>query len=106
MTASQQTQDPTNPAFDYHALSVADLIQARDLYHLHLTSRKGAIATAIGLYLIRKGDSWPNDAKKIRGTGPKNFETAEVRPYSWPCILVFVEKWVDESDMKKQGYKN
>jgi len=104
MPSKPNTSDPLNPAFDYPSLSLAELIGARDLYHLHLTKRKGAIATAVGCYLIRKGDSWPGDAHKVKGRGVKNFETAEVRPYSWPCILVFVEKWVDESDMKAQGY--
>lgn len=91
--------DPTNPQFDYHSLSLADLVKARDLYHLHLTRRKGAIATAIGCYLIRKGDSRPGDAVRVKGTGPKTFQTAEVRSYSWPCILVFVERWVDEHEI-------
>jgi hypothetical protein len=104
MPPKRDPSDPTNPQFDYHSLSLADLVQARNLYHLHLTRRKGAIATAIGCYLIRKGDSWPGDERKVRGSGPKNFETTEVRSYSWPCILVFVEKWVDEREMREQGY--
>jgi hypothetical protein len=102
--AETETVDVLNPQSDYHALSLADLIKARDLYHLHLTRRKGAIATAVGCYLIRKGDSWPGDARKVKAKGPKNFETTEVRPYSWPCILVFVDKWVDEGEMKRAGY--
>jgi hypothetical protein len=104
MRSDLNPPDVLDPQFDYHSLSLLDLIHARDLYHLHLTKRKGAIATAIGCYLIRKGDSWPGDEKKVKGMGPKTFETAEVRTYSWPCILVFVEKWVDESKMKAQGY--
>src|SRR3954451_14410835 len=99
MSPDLDAHDVLDPQFDYHSLSLLNLIQARDLYHLHLTKRKGAIATAIGCYLIRKSDSWPGDHEKVKGTGPKTFETAEVRTYSWPCILVFVEKWVDESKM-------
>ncbi|MEP6960665.1 MAG: hypothetical protein ABI995_01205 [Acidobacteriota bacterium] len=104
MPTKQPTRDSVNPEFDYHSLSLADLIKARDLYHLHLTQRKGAIATAVGLYLIRTHDSWPGDERKVKGSGPKNFETAGIRPYSWPCILVFVKKWIAEADMKEHGY--
>ena len=54
MPSDRDTHDVLDPQFDYHSLSLLDLIQARDVYHLHLTKRKGAIATAIGCYLIRQ----------------------------------------------------
>ena len=81
-------------------------MRARDLYHLHLAERKGVIGTAVGRYLIRKDDSWPNDKVKRKGTGPKTLQTTEIRPYSWPCVLAFVEKWVDPKDFNAKGVKN
>jgi hypothetical protein len=99
-------QDPVNIALDYNALSLLDVMRARDLYHLHLTERKGVIGTAVGRYLIRKEDSWPNDRHKHKATGPKTLQNTEIRKYSWPCVLVFVEKWMDHRFFGKEGAKN
>ena len=46
-------------------------------------------------YRIRKGDSWPNDEKQRHGTDARTMANSEVRPYSWPCLLVFVTEWED-----------
>ena len=88
--------DPINPLLGYRSLSVADLLAARNLYHHALTARKGVIGTAIGKYFIRNGDSWPGDRHRVKGQGPKTLDTSGVRPYSWPCVLVFVESWIEE----------
>src|SRR5262245_55259326 len=104
--ASLNRQDnPLNPLTDFHSLSLRDLLEARDLYHLHLTERKGVVATAIGRYLIRQNDSWPNQWPVVKGKGPKTLSNVHIRPYSWPCVLVFVEKWISEHDLKEYGYK-
>jgi hypothetical protein len=104
--ASLNRQDnPLNPLTDFHSLSLRDLLEARDLYHLHLTERKGVVATAIGRYLIRQNDSWPNQWPVVKGKGPKTLSNVHIRPYSWPCVLVFVEKWISEQELKEYGYK-
>jgi len=41
---------------NFSALSVKDLLTARDRYHDLLLSKKNVIATAIGLYRIRRSD--------------------------------------------------
>jgi hypothetical protein len=79
-------------AFEH--LSLRDLLDARDLYHLHLMNHPRVIATAVGRYRIRRDDSWPNDRKVVHGTGARTLENSEVRPYSWPAVLVFVNEWV------------
>lgn len=89
--------DPTNPLFDFNSLSVADLLMARNLRHADFVGLRGVVGTAIGRYFIRKGDSYPGVVPKMKGTGPKTLETTEIRPYSWPCLIVFVEKWIAES---------
>lgn len=78
---------------DFAHLSLNDLITARDLFHLELVRRPNVVATAIGRYRIRKADSWPRAKKKHRGNGVRRLDNSEVRPYSWPCILVFVSRW-------------
>lgn len=45
---------------DFASLSLRDLLEARDLYHLHLMNKKNVVATAVGYYRIRKQEPWPN----------------------------------------------
>ena len=45
-------------AFDY--LSLRDLLEARDQYHIHLMRHPTVVATAVGRYRIRINDSWPD----------------------------------------------
>ena len=89
-----------NEDSNFAHLSLHDLVTARDLFHVHLMRHPDVIATAIGRYRIRIGDSWPNDKKKIHGTSARRLDNSEVRPYSWPCILVFVTEWQDSRHAK------
>jgi hypothetical protein len=93
---------------DFHALSLKDLLEARDFYHVHLTNKENVVATAVGRYLIRKRDPWPERGKGLEWVMPpqkdirekpkRTLFNSEVRPYSWPCILVFVDKWLLENE--------
>ncbi len=90
--------------YDFSVLSIKDLIEARDQYHFHLMSKDNVVGTAVGSYLIRKTD--PKD-----GTPPlpesktvaRTFANSEVRPYSWPCIIVLVREWLQEAEFGPQG---
>jgi len=91
-------------ANDYEQLSLRDLLQARDLYHVHLMRHPNVVATAVGRYRIRIGDGWPTDKGSGRkGSYERTLANSEVRPYSWPCVLVFVEKWEPSSEFGKNG---
>src|SRR5262249_26962518 len=83
------------PANAFDQLTLRDLLEARDLYHVQLMQHPNVVATAIGRYRIRKTDSWPtqNGIGKRHGTFARTLENSEVRYYSWPAILVFVSKW-------------
>src|SRR5262245_6457216 len=86
--------------FDYRSLSVSDLLEARDLYHAHLINKENVVGTAIGLYLIRDDDPWPDrEQPTVRRVNAvkeaRTLERSEVRPYSWPCVLAFVSSWVE-----------
>ena len=92
-------------------LSVLDLIEARDLFHVHLMNKKNVVATAIGKYRIRKADPRPEDpkfktitSKKNRGT--RTLANSEVRNYSWPCVLVFVKEWLEYNYFSKGEYQD
>jgi hypothetical protein len=83
-------------------LKIKDLLDARDMYHVHLSNKKNVVSTAVGLYRIRKTDPWPDrkgNLEQVRSKTPKvakTLENSEVRFYSWPCILVFVDHWITE----------
>lgn len=76
-------------------LSLSDLLGARSLYHEFLMRYPNVVATAVARYRIRITDSWPNDAYQHRGSRVRRLDNSEVRPYSWPCILVLVDEWQD-----------
>src|SRR4029079_6824807 len=80
-------------------LSVKDLLEARDMFHVHLMNKKNVVATAIGRSLIRKSDL-RNGQYHPRKTFPRKARTLDssvVCDFSWPCVLVFIEEWMDES---------
>ena len=85
----------------FSMLSIKDLLDAREHYHVHLMNKRNVTATAIGRYRIRKSDPYPGHKKKtgnVARKGPRDLENSEVRWYSWPCVLVFVDKWVKENE--------
>lgn len=90
---------------NFKSLSIRTLLEARDLYHFHLMSKANVVGTAVGLYLIRKDESYPTDKgeKPKKLSYPRNLDNSEVRPYSWPCILVFVRRWADENEFGPDG---
>jgi hypothetical protein len=106
--------DPLSFDSAFNLLSLPDLIQARDHYHVHLMHKENVVATAIGRYRIRRSDPWPsahapevNKPQKGKSVAPKEkrtLENSEVRPYSWPCILVFVKQWVEPGNFGKTSH--
>ena len=97
------------PPRDFSSLSVRDLLDARDAYHLHLSHLSNVVATAIGRYRIHK-DDWfathpphvPRPAKEQPVTTEKTLYNTVVRAWSWPCVLVFVSEWLDKKQFAKQ----
>lgn len=87
---------------DFNMLSLVHLLEARDLYHVHLMNKPNVVATAIGRYRIRHSDPQP-PARPSPGTKKekRTLENSELRSYSWPCILVFVDQWIEQD---KIGY--
>lgn len=101
-----ETQDFLRIETDFNLLSLQDLLYAREQFHLHLSHKPNVVATAIGRYRIRKSEPWPTKDNP-QGINPKTsdknhtvrtLQNSEIRPYSWPAIMVFVEKWVDVKD--------
>lgn len=98
--------DPLSPAKNFSALSLQDLLRARDLFHVHLMNKQNVVATAVGRYLIRKTDPYPANGglkKSKKARGPKRLHECEVRYYSWPAVLVFVSEWILDRKFGKAG---
>ena len=96
-TESNQALAEQSPNF--RALSVRDLLEARDQYHYHLMNKANVVGTAIGLYLFRKGDVAAPGAKK-KAQVERRFDNSAVGDASWPCVLVLVNEWVADADFK------
>lgn len=95
-------------SYDYSSLSLADVLEARDTYHYHLLSKANVVGTAVGRYLIRKDEAWPNKKGEAadppnKKTYPRTLANSEVRDYSWPCVLAFVRNWAVEADFGPGG---
>src|SRR5262252_3324730 len=91
-------RSPVPERSEFDALSMSDLLDAREQYHVHLMRHPKVVATAIGYYRIRKGDTPPGVSPAVHGNGPRNLMNSEVRSYSWPAVLVFVEDWIAATD--------
>jgi hypothetical protein len=93
-----------NVSNEFEHLSLRDLLEAREQYHLHLMRHANVVATAVGRYLIRKDDGWPEPSGRTphKHDYPRTLENSEVRPYSWPCVLVVVDKWADATEFSKE----
>ena len=52
-------------------------------------------------------DPWPTPdsphPQAPRSKKARTLANAEVRPYSWPCVLVFVYRWVPAEDFARRG---
>ena len=86
-----------------------DLLDARDAYHVHLSSLANVVATAIGRYLIHERDWYaenppdrprPDNVKRIQE--PRTLANSVVRPWSWPAVLVFVREWEPPQELGPQ----
>ena len=100
--ARHDERDQTN---GYEQLSLKDLLDARDQYHIHLMQHPNVVGTAVGRYRIRKSDPWPTarGPGKHGRKGKRTLDNSEIRPYSWPAILVFVEEWIAVSEFGGGG---
>ena len=100
--------DPNARSFS--SLSVKDLLDARDAYHVHLCHLDNVFATAIGRFLIRDTD--PDYKRYVsvrerregrRGSAKvRTLENSTAKPWSWPCVLVFVTEWETQEQLNKR----
>ena len=88
----------------FESLSIRDLLDAREAYHVHLAHLDNVFATAVGRYLVRETDPDADDPHQQHRHGedpppePRTLANSAPRRWSWPCIVVFVERWQDRGD--------
>ena len=95
------------PKRDFTSLSITDLLEAREAYHVHLAHLENVIATAIGRYRIRITDPSAKDPdadeeRRRKDWAPRTLQNSVVKRWSWPCLLVFVNKWMTQEELIKQ----
>lgn len=101
--------DILSPTIDFNTLSLLDLLRARQQFHPHLIHKANVVGTAVGRYLIRRDDPDPSATDTLTGRTartPKPARTlanSQVRPHSWPCILVLVSRWAQPQDFGPRG---
>ena len=96
-----QDEPPTfPPRREFSSLSLSDLLDARDAYHVHLSNLRNVVATGVGRYLINRKDWYathPPDEPRPDGhprvIEPRTLGNSIIRSWSWPCVLVFVRSW-------------
>ncbi len=93
------------PTRDFNALSLSDLLEAREAAHVHLARKDGVVATAVGRYLIRDNDPNSKDPHAVyhgdkKDLGPRRLDNSVITKWSWPCVLVFVKSWRNASDFR------
>jgi hypothetical protein len=97
-----------NPPADPHQcchLTLRDLLDARDAYHVHLTRLDNVVATAVGFYRIRNddpdaGNPKSKGAKQFGDHKPRTLSNSAVQSNSEPAVLVFVRAWEKASALK------
>ncbi len=89
---------------------MGDLLDARAHYHVSLCNKENVIATAISRYRIHEQDWYathPPDEPRPRGvplvSSARTLANSVVRPWSWPCVMVFVRQWVSRDRLERQG---
>jgi hypothetical protein len=91
---------------NFKSLSIRDLLDAREAYHVHLANLPNVVGTAIGLYRIRKQEANANQSDKEVAYGeldePRRLDNTVVKPWSWPCLLVFVDRWLSLEEFRSQ----
>lgn len=91
----------------FRFLSLRDLLDARDAYHVHLANLDNVLATAVGRFRIRMDDpdartESRSAAKDYGSVKPRTLASSVVRPWSWPCVLVFVKRWLSAAEFARQ----
>jgi len=106
---TRPTSQPFPPRRDFASLAMRDLLDAREAYHVYLSSLENVVATAIGRYRIHEQDWYathPPDEPRPRDyprvSEARTLSNSIVKPWSWPAVLVFVRQWESPGKLGNQ----
>jgi hypothetical protein len=92
----------------FPSLSLRDVLEARDAYHIHLLAQPHVVATAVGRYLVRTEEAshgpFTLEHRLSLPPGerpPRTLENSHVAEWSWPAVVVFVDAWMDARQIAK-----
>ncbi len=95
------------PDRNFMLLTLKDLLEARNHYHVHLSHLSNVVGTAVGRYLIIENDwyaehppSVPRETLKPKT--PRTLFNSVVRDWSWPCVLVFLNDWEHHAKFRNE----
>jgi hypothetical protein len=77
----------------FESLSIRDLLDAREAYHVHLAHLDNVFATAVGRYLIRETDP---DAKDPQQQYRRRSPSASSIPISTRCTSSWPRRWGEQ----------
>jgi hypothetical protein len=107
----------------FQSLTVRDLLEARSRHHVRLATQfTNVVGTAIGFFRYRNEEESFNSPKAaeqrlnqelskesitvVKKTHPaRTLETSAVRPWSPPCVLVFVDSWLTPEEFRTSPEK-
>jgi hypothetical protein len=100
------TRPPSAASARFRSLSLPDLLEARDAYHVHLINLRHVVATAVGRYLVRVEETAPSTVEDRLALTPgerpaRTLANSTPRPWSWPCVLVFVGHWMTAEEIRR-----
>jgi hypothetical protein len=95
------------PERSFNNLDIKDLLEAREAFHIYLINMENVVATAIGRFRFRRRELRkirpPVDASQLKikmDAKPKTLQNTVSPPGAFPCILVFVNRWLKVKNMK------
>jgi hypothetical protein len=92
------------------SLSLRDVLEARDAYHVHLLRLPHVVATAVGRYLKRHDEDGAAPAQESVDERlalppgerpPRTLENSSVQSWSWPVVLAFVDYWMSSDEIAR-----
>lgn len=95
----------------FESLSLRDALEARNTYHVHLTSMANVVATAIGRFRFRRDELRDTPLESIHVHGPERSSKRKaprtlMNSYAprWapPCVLVFVKDWLSPDEFRSK----
>lgn len=106
----------------FQSLTVRDLLEARSRHHVRLSTQySNVVGTAVGFFRYRTTDHASKDAEAAderfnsylgrnaaavkKNHSERTIQNSEVKKWSPPCVLVFVDRWLTPEEFRSNPDK-